>query len=49
MTRFVRGRTKGRLFQLSWKRRTWMRHVLGVAAVAAVLWIGTANFAQGFG
>jgi hypothetical protein len=29
-------------------RRTRMRRALGVAAVAAVLWIGTANYVQGF-
>jgi hypothetical protein len=28
---------------------TRMRYVLGAAALAAVLWIGTANFAQAFG
>lgn len=30
------------------KRRIQMRRMLGMAAMATVLWIGAANFAQGF-
>jgi hypothetical protein len=30
------------------ERRFQMRRALGMAAMATVLWIGTANFVQGF-
>jgi hypothetical protein len=51
MMRFVRGARTADYFNPFCKRRTQMRYVLGVAAMAAVLWMGTANFAQaqGFG
>jgi hypothetical protein len=49
MTRFVLGGRTADCFNPLWERRTQlMCRTLGVAAVAAVLWIGTANFVQGF-
>ena len=48
MTRFVLGGRTADCFNPFWKRRTLMSRALGVAAVVAVLWIGTANFAQAF-
>ena len=49
MTRFVRGGRTADCFNPFWKRRTQMGRVIGAVAVAAVLWIGAANFVQGFG
>jgi hypothetical protein len=48
MTRFVHGGRTADCFNPFWKRSTRMRRALGVATVVAVLWIGTADFVQGF-
>jgi hypothetical protein len=48
MLPFVQRERTANCFQPFWKRRTRMCRAIGVAAMVAVLWIGTANFVQGF-